>query len=182
MVVARTIASLHSLALSGTDRSDERFGEGNAAESSAADRCDRVGRRSSEEGHQAGQLRIRGGLTDQAAESRTACPDHFAFSCPDIVPARPCLAGRRDAQQRPPSLLRCITDDSVWVVAGAGCWIHPARDTLQVPDFIVRRGSQAVDGTGLENRQGESPRGFESHPLRHIILIAAGAHGHRRPR
>jgi hypothetical protein len=24
-----------------------------------------------------------------------------------------------------------------------------------------------VDGSGLENRQGESPRGFESHPLRH---------------
>ena len=26
-----------------------------------------------------------------------------------------------------------------------------------------------VDGSGLENRQGESPRGFESHPLRHSI-------------
>jgi hypothetical protein len=27
-----------------------------------------------------------------------------------------------------------------------------------------------VDGSGLENRQGASPRGFESHPLRHSIL------------
>jgi hypothetical protein len=25
-----------------------------------------------------------------------------------------------------------------------------------------------VDGSGLENRQGASPRGFESHPLRGI--------------
>ena len=24
-----------------------------------------------------------------------------------------------------------------------------------------------VDGSGLENRQAERPRGFESHPLRH---------------
>jgi hypothetical protein len=28
------------------------------------------------------------------------------------------------------------------------------------------RGGRVVDGSGLENRQGESPRGFESHPLR----------------
>jgi hypothetical protein len=28
-----------------------------------------------------------------------------------------------------------------------------------------------VDGSGLENRQGASPRGFESHPLRHIKNI-----------
>ena len=30
-----------------------------------------------------------------------------------------------------------------------------------------RRGGRVVDGSGLENRQGASPRGFESHPLRH---------------
>jgi hypothetical protein len=29
-----------------------------------------------------------------------------------------------------------------------------------------RRGGRVVDGSGLENRQGASPRGFESHPLR----------------
>jgi hypothetical protein len=32
--------------------------------------------------------------------------------------------------------------------------------------FSSRRGGRAVEGSGLENRQGESPRGFESHPLR----------------
>ena len=31
-----------------------------------------------------------------------------------------------------------------------------------------------VDGSGLENRQGESPRGFESHPLRHSHPLALG--------
>jgi hypothetical protein len=36
-------------------------------------------------------------------------------------------------------------------------------------DGIARRGGRAVDGSGLENRQGESPRGFESHPLRQPI-------------
>ena len=50
------------------------------------------------------------------------------------------------------------------------CLISPSRDTLQEPDSILRRGSQAADGTGLENRQGESPRGFESHPLRHLAF------------
>ena len=29
-----------------------------------------------------------------------------------------------------------------------------------------------VDGSGLENRQGASPRGFESHPLRHSMAAA----------
>lgn len=37
-------------------------------------------------------------------------------------------------------------------------------------DAVVWRGGRVVDGSGLENRQGESPRGFESHPLRHSIL------------
>ena len=30
-------------------------------------------------------------------------------------------------------------------------------------------GGRAVDGSGLENRQGATPRGFESHPIRHTI-------------
>jgi hypothetical protein len=34
-----------------------------------------------------------------------------------------------------------------------------------------RRGGRVVDGSGLENRQGESPRGFESHPLRSLLVI-----------
>jgi hypothetical protein len=34
------------------------------------------------------------------------------------------------------------------------------------------RGGRVVDGSGLENRQGASPRGFESHPLRHAQIIA----------
>ena len=33
-----------------------------------------------------------------------------------------------------------------------------------------RRGGRVVDGSGLENRQGASPRGFESHPLRQTEL------------
>ena len=32
-----------------------------------------------------------------------------------------------------------------------------------------RMGGRAVEGTGLENRQSESSRGFESHPIRHSI-------------
>ena len=42
-----------------------------------------------------------------------------------------------------------------------------ARQGVRSPiDF--RRGGRAVDCTGLENRQAERPREFESHPLRHI--------------
>jgi hypothetical protein len=32
-----------------------------------------------------------------------------------------------------------------------------------------RMGGRAVEGTGLENRQGATPRGFESHPIRQLI-------------
>src|ERR1043166_6617884 len=46
---------------------------------------------------------------------------------------------------------------------GAGRW-HNSRNA------VARRGGRVVDGSGLENRQGESPRGFESHPLRQPIL------------
>ena len=76
---------------------------------------------------------------------------------------RPDGGPRRDFDARSsllPSSTRSFT-------SSASCWIPSLRDTLHPPDFRPRRGSQAVDGTGLENRQGESPRGFESHPLRH---------------
>ncbi len=33
------------------------------------------------------------------------------------------------------------------------------------------KGGRVVEGTGLENRQGLiAPRGFESHPFRHILV------------
>ena len=41
--------------------------------------------------------------------------------------------------------------------------------------FYSRRGGRAVEGIGLENRQGESSRGFESHPLRHPPSPPLGA-------
>jgi len=34
------------------------------------------------------------------------------------------------------------------------------------------RGGRAVYGSGLENRQAERPRGFESHPLRQLHRAA----------
>jgi hypothetical protein len=34
-------------------------------------------------------------------------------------------------------------------------------------------GGRAVEGTGLENRQGATPRGFESHPIRHTMAGAS---------
>src|SRR5581483_2287095 len=42
----------------------------------------------------------------------------------------------------------------------------PPRDGTILARVKIRRGGRVVDGSGLENRQGESPRGFESHPLR----------------
>src|SRR6266446_999577 len=47
----------------------------------------------------------------------------------------------------------------------------------QFPRADSRRGGRVVDGSGLENRQGASPRGFESHPLRQVqsrIAIRSG--------
>ncbi len=40
----------------------------------------------------------------------------------------------------------------------------------------MRRGDRVVDGTGLENRRGETHRGFESLLLRHmcICIISPG--------
>ena len=49
------------------------------------------------------------------------------------------------------------------------------RHALTARSFS-RRGGRAVEGSGLANCQGESPRGFESHPLRHSLH--AGAEGH----
>ncbi len=35
--------------------------------------------------------------------------------------------------------------------------MSPARDTLRLPGFHFRRGGRAVEGSGLENRQGCKP-------------------------
>ena len=43
---------------------------------------------------------------------------------------------------------------------------HRRRDGKILYRAVPRRGGRVVDGSGLENRQGASPRGFESHPLR----------------
>ena len=42
----------------------------------------------------------------------------------------------------------------------------------QQSDCFTRRGGRVVECTGLENRRGASHRGFESHPLCHIIFFA----------
>ena len=47
---------------------------------------------------------------------------------------------------------------------------------------IRRRGGRAVEGSGLENRQSESSRGFESHPLRHGTEPFAGLDSRARSR
>ena len=46
-----------------------------------------------------------------------------------------------------------------------------------------RRGGRVVDGSGLENRQAERPRGFESHPLRStrsMLSVSRGENTERR--
>ena len=43
------------------------------------------------------------------------------------------------------------------------------RFQMQECDRRERRGGRVVDGSGLENRQSASSRGFESHPLRQSI-------------
>src|SRR5437773_10948227 len=47
--------------------------------------------------------------------------------------------------------------------------IHLAAEAVggTILSVKTRRGGRVVYGSGLENRQGASPRGFESHPLRH---------------
>jgi hypothetical protein len=49
----------------------------------------------------------------------------------------------------------------------AGLAQAPSDGTLLAIE-IFRRGGRVVDGSGLENRQGASLRGFESHPLRQL--------------
>ena len=42
-------------------------------------------------------------------------------------------------------------------------------------------GGRAVEGTGLENQQAfHASRGFESHPIRHILVARGRAHLQRR--
>ena len=57
------------------------------------------------------------------------------------------------------------------------CRADDSRATARLAQRVVdgtllerkpRRGGRVVDGSGLENRQGASPRGFESHPLRQL--------------
>ena len=38
-------------------------------------------------------------------------------------------------------------------------------------DFHTWRGDRVVDGNGLENRRGETHRGFESLPLRQVSHV-----------
>jgi len=45
---------------------------------------------------------------------------------------------------RDPLVFRAESLDSCW-----SGWISPEREALEVSDLTVRRGSQAVDGTGL---------------------------------
>jgi hypothetical protein len=59
------------------------------------------------------------------------------------VRRRPARLGLRDSHER---------DLGKWVLGASGS--------------VSRRGGRAVEGSGLENRQSESSRGFESHPLR----------------
>ena len=47
---------------------------------------------------------------------------------------------------------------------------------------VPRRGGRAVEGSGLENRQGESLRGFESHPLRQGTEFSWGLAARARSR
>ena len=47
---------------------------------------------------------------------------------------------------------------------------HRHRSGKILCHVLARRGGRVVDGSGLENRQGASPRGFESHPLRQTEL------------
>ena len=49
-----------------------------------------------------------------------------------------------------------------WACSSSERW-HTSRDRK------FRRGGRAVYGSGLENRQGASLRGFESHPLRQLL-------------
>jgi hypothetical protein len=46
--------------------------------------------------------------------------------------------------------------------------IVPLAPLLKYLIVLTRMGGRAVEGTGLENRQGATPRGFESHPIRQI--------------
>ena len=52
---------------------------------------------------------------------------------------------------------------------GPRSWENAGRGFPGTGD-ATRRGGRVVDGSGLENRRGESLRGFESHPLRSISI------------
>ena len=54
------------------------------------------------------------------------------------------------------------------VCSSTRCFLPLASVARERYFAATRRGGRAVYCTGLENRRGESLRGFESHPLRHF--------------
>jgi hypothetical protein len=73
---------------------------------------------------------------------------------------------------KPPSSERCIhcgRHDRTMRRAVSRL-VEPLLNAWAMANFprpiFPRRGGRVVDGSGLENRQSESSRGFESHPLR----------------
>ncbi len=70
------------------------------------------------------------------------------------------------------------------LVVGCG-WLHtPINPSTNrgffgtIPQVLPWRGDRVVDGTGLENRRGETHRGFESLPLRQVSHV--GTPGSRK--
>jgi hypothetical protein len=80
-----------------------------------------------------------------------------------------CSRGRRPrypavefSRGQQPRLQRRANDSS------ANCGLPNELSMAHFSERKPRRGGRVVDGSGLENRQGASPRGFESHPLRQL--------------
>ena len=51
-------------------------------------------------------------------------------------------------------------------------YLHTSYSSRITDHQFARRGGRAVDCTGLENRQAERPREFESHPLRSPLSLS----------
>ena len=50
--------------------------------------------------------------------------------------------------------------------------------SVKITQVTIWRGDRVVDGNGLENRRGETHRGFESLPLRQVVHV--GTPGERK--
>jgi hypothetical protein len=76
--------------------------------------------------------------------------------------------GQRPRLQRCSSrLAQRVLDGTILVAGRGGSPNRPRAIEVNRPyPANFWRGGRVVDGSGLENRQGASPRGFESHPLR----------------